>query len=66
VAGYWLFQAKSMDEAVEWVKRCPNPFDEDSEIEIRQVFEADDFGEALTPELRAQEERQRAQMAARK
>jgi hypothetical protein len=58
VAGFWLWQVKSIDEAVEWVKRCPEPMPgEESEIEIRPVFEADDFGEALTPELRAQEER---------
>ena|SRR5947209_5478926 len=57
VAGYWLWQVKSKEEAIEWVKRCPNPMSTDSEIEIRQVFEAADFGEALTPELRAQEER---------
>src|SRR5262249_8880647 len=57
IAGFWLIQAKSMDEAIEWVKRCPNPMESDSEIEIRQVFEADDFGAALTPELRAQEAR---------
>ncbi|CAG9172481.1 YciI family protein [Cupriavidus pinatubonensis] len=60
IAGFWLWQVKSMDEAVEWVRRCPNPMDGDSEIEIRQVFEADDFGEAFTPELREQEERLRA------
>ena len=59
IAGYWLIQAKSMDEAIEWVKRCPNPHDGESEIEIRQVFEADDFGEEFTPELREQEERLR-------
>lgn len=51
VAGYWLWQVKSMQEAIEWVKRCPNPMDEDSDIEIRPVFEPEDFGEALTPEL---------------
>lgn len=60
IAGYWLWQVESMDEAIEWVKRCPNPMEEDSEIEIRRVFEADDFGEAFTPELREQEERLRA------
>ena len=64
VAGFWLIQVKSKEEAIEWMKRCPNPMDGDSEIEIRQVFEADDFGDALTPELREQEERQRAQSAA--
>jgi hypothetical protein len=58
VAGFWLFQVKSLDEAIQWVKRCPNPFpDGESEIEIRQVFEADDFGAEFTPELRAQEEK---------
>jgi hypothetical protein len=58
IAGYWLFQVKSKEEAIEWVKRAPNPFPgTESEIEIRQVFEADDFGPALTPELRQQEER---------
>ena len=61
IAGYWLLQVRSFDEAVEWIKRCPNPNDEPGEIEIRQVFEADDFGEELTPELREQEERTRAQ-----
>jgi hypothetical protein len=66
VAGYWLFQAKSMDEAVEWVKRCPNPSDEEAEIEIRQVFEAEDFGAELTPELRKQEEDLRARVSSRK
>ena len=62
IAGFWLWQVKSMDEAVEWVKRCPNPMNEDSTIEIRQVFEAEDFGELLTPELREQEDRLRAQL----
>jgi hypothetical protein len=62
VAGFWIFQCKSMDEAVEWVKRAPNPFPgTESEIEIRQVFEADDFGAEFTPELREQEDRIRAQ-----
>lgn len=56
IAGYWLWQTKSLDEAVEWAKRCPNPFDGESELEIRQVFEAEDFGEEFTPELRKQEE----------
>ena len=65
VAGFWLWQVRSMEEAVEWVKRCPNPMEGSSEIEIRQVFEAEDFGEALTPELREQEERLRAQAAGR-
>jgi hypothetical protein len=63
VAGFWLFQVKSKDEAIEWVKRCPNPTGTEAEIEIRQVFEASDFGPALTPELREQEERLRAQAA---
>ncbi len=65
IAGYWLFQTKSLDEAIEWVKRCPNPMLTDSEIEIRRVFEADDFGPEFTPELREQEERLRAQIAER-
>jgi hypothetical protein len=62
VAGYWLWQVRSMDEAIEWVKRCPNPMEGDSEIEIRPVFEAEDFGAEFTPELRAQEERLREQV----
>jgi len=63
IAGFWLWQCKSMEEAIEWVKRCPNPFpDIDSDIEIRQVFEVEDFGAEFTPELRAQEERLRAQI----
>ncbi|MFD2083440.1 Uncharacterized conserved protein [Actinopolymorpha cephalotaxi] len=65
VAGYWLWQVRSMDEAVEWVKRCPNPMLGDSEIEIRPVFEADDFGEAYTPEARERAERLRAQTSQR-
>jgi hypothetical protein len=65
IAGYWLFQVKSLEEAIEWVKRSPNPFPKgESEIEIRQVFETDDFGEEFTPELRAQEERIIKQAAA--
>jgi hypothetical protein len=64
IAGFWLIQVKSKEEAIEWVKRCPNPLDGEAEIEIRQVFEADDFGEAFTPELREQEERLRQQGAA--
>src|SRR3954453_4634240 len=60
VAGYWIFEVKSLEEAIEWVKRCPNPMPEESEIEIRQIFEADDFGEAYTPELRERDERLRA------
>jgi hypothetical protein len=67
IAGFWLWQVRSMDEAIEWAKRCPNPFEEgESEIEIRQVFEADDFGAEFTPELREQEERLRKQMSAKK
>ena len=65
IAGFWLWQVKSKEEAIEWVKRCPNPMPGDSEIEIRQVFEADDFGAEFTPELREQEERLRAQAAAK-
>ncbi|MGH8636810.1 MAG: YciI family protein [Burkholderiales bacterium] len=65
IAGFWLFQVKSLEEAIEWVKRSPNPFPgTESEIEIRQVFESEDFGAEFTPELREQEDRQRAQMAA--
>ena len=63
IAGFWLIQVASKEEAIEWVKRCPNPMPGESEIEIRQVFEADDFGDALTPELREQEERLRGQAA---
>jgi hypothetical protein len=63
IAGFWLWQVKSMEEAIEWVRRCPDPMPgEESVIEIRPVFEADDFGKELTPELRAQEERLRAEM----
>jgi hypothetical protein len=61
LAGFWLWQVKSKEEAIEWVKRCPNPHKEDGEIEIRQVFEAEDFGAEFTPELREREERLRAQ-----
>lgn len=61
VAGYWLWKVKSMDEAVAWLKRCPNPHDDVTEVEIRPVFEAEDFGEAFTPELREQEDRIAAQ-----
>jgi hypothetical protein len=61
VAGFWLLQARDMDEAVAWMRRCPKPHQEDCEIEIRQVFEASDFGDALTPELRAQEDKLREQ-----
>jgi hypothetical protein len=63
IAGFWLWQVKSKDEAIEWVKRCPNPHNGEGEIEIRQVFEAEDFGPEFTPELREQEERLRAQVA---
>ncbi|NTX55047.1 YciI family protein [Myxococcus sp. CA039A] len=63
VAGFWLFQVKSKEEAIEWVKRCPNPMYGESEIEIRQVFEMEDFGAELTPELRAQDARLREQAA---
>jgi hypothetical protein len=63
IAGFWLWKVKSKAEAIDWLKRCPNPFPGESEIEIRQVFEAEDFGAEFTPELRAQEERLRAQMA---
>ena len=66
VAGFWLWEVKDMDEAVAWVKRCPNPMPgQEAEIEIRQVFEAEDFGPELTPEIRQQEERVRAQVAAK-
>ena len=65
IAGFWMFQVASLEEAVEWVKRCPNPFDGESEIEIRQVFEAEDFGEEFTPELREREERLRAELEKR-
>jgi hypothetical protein len=66
VAGFWLIQAKSLAEAIDWAKRCPNPMAGQSEIEIRQVFEAEDFGAALTPELKQQEERLRAQSGAKR
>jgi hypothetical protein len=66
VAGFWLWQVKSKEEAIEWLKRCPNPMPGESEIELRQVFEADDFGAALAPELRAQEERLRKASARKK
>ena len=65
IAGFWLWQVRSIEEAVEWVKRCPNPMLTDSEIEIRPVFETEDFGAELTPELREREERMREQIAAR-
>ncbi len=66
IAGFWLWQVRSMEEAVEWVKRCPNPHPGESEIEIRQVFEAEDFGAELTPELREQDERVRQQLEKQK
>lgn len=66
IAGFWLWQVKSKAEAIEWVKRCPNPMPGESEIEIRQVFEAEDFGAEFTPELREQEERLRAEVAKKK
>jgi len=66
IAGFWLWQVRSLEEAIEWVKRCPNPHEGESEIEIRQVFEAEDFGAEFTPELREKEERLRAQVAAKK
>jgi hypothetical protein len=62
IAGFWLWKVKSKEEAIEWVKRCPNPLQGESEIEIRQVFEAEDFGPEFTPELREQEDRLRAEM----
>ncbi len=64
IAGFWLLQVKSKEEAIEWIKRCPNPMEGESEIELRQVFEAEDFGAEFTPELREQEQRLRAQTAA--
>jgi hypothetical protein len=66
IAGYWLWQVRSMEEAVEWVKRCPNPHEGESEIEIRQVFELEDFGAELTPELRKQEQNMREKIAGKK
>ncbi|MCU1741088.1 MULTISPECIES: YciI family protein [Pseudomonas] len=63
IAGFWIFNVQSLQEAIDWVKRCPNPMVSDSEIEIRQVFEAEDFGENFTPELREQEEHLRAKMS---
>ncbi len=65
IAGFWLWQARSMEEAIEWVKRIPNPTGDEGEVEIRQVFEADDFGPELSPELRKQQERLRSQVASR-
>jgi hypothetical protein len=66
VAGFWMWQVKSLDEAIEWVKRCPNPMSGDSDIEIRPVFEAADFGDELTPELKEKEQRLRDELAAKK
>lgn len=66
IGGFWIWKVKSMDEALEWVKRCPNPHQSDSEIEIRQIFETEDFGDALTPEMREQEDRMRVQLSAKK
>jgi hypothetical protein len=66
IAGFWILQVKSKQEAIDWVKRCPNPLEGESEIEIRQIFEAEDFGAEFTPELREQEERLRAQIATKK
>ena len=66
VAGFWMFKVKSLDEAIEWVKRCPNPMEGESEIEIRPVFEAEDFGAGLTPELREAEARMRAELDKRR
>jgi hypothetical protein len=66
IAGYWIWQVRSMEEAVEWLKRCPNSHNEDTEVEIRQVFEAADFGENFTPELREQEQKLAKQIAGKK
>jgi hypothetical protein len=66
ICGFWMFQVKSKEEAIEWVKRCPNPVEGETEIEIRQVFEAEDFGVQLTPELREAEQRLRDQIAGKK
>lgn len=66
VAGFWLWQVRSMDEAIEWVRRCPNPMATESEIEIRPLFELEDFGDAATPEVREREQRLREQTAARR
>jgi hypothetical protein len=66
IAGFWLLQAKSKADVIEWIKRCPNPMAGESEIEIRQVFEAEDLGEGFTPELREKEERMRAQVTAKR
>lgn len=66
IAGFWIWKVKSMDEAIAWVKRCPNPMPGETEVEIRRIFETEDFGAELTPELRAQEDRLRAETAAKK
>jgi hypothetical protein len=66
IAGFWIWQVRSMEEAVEWLKRCPNPHCEDSEVEIRPVYEAADFGENLTPEARERDQRLREQIAGKK
>jgi hypothetical protein len=66
ICGFWIWQVKSKEEAIEWVKRCPNPHNEDTEVEIRQVFEAEDFGAEFTPDLREQEDRLRKQIADKK
>lgn len=66
IAGFWIWKVKSLDEAIAWVKRCPNPMPGESEVEIRRVFETEDFGAELTPELRAQQERLRAETTAKK
>ncbi len=66
IAGFWIWKVKSLEEAIAWVKRCPNPMAGETEVEIRRIFEAEDFGAELTPELREQEERLRAQAAAKR
>jgi hypothetical protein len=66
IAGFWIWKVKSLDEAIEWVKRCPNPMPGETEVEIRRIFETEDFGDVLTPELRAQEERLRAETSGNK
>ena len=66
IAGFWIWKVKSLEEAIEWVKRCPNPMTGETEVEIRRIFEAEDFGAEFTPELRAQEERLRAESAAKR
>jgi hypothetical protein len=66
IAGFWIWQVKSKEEAIEWVKRCPNPHNEETDVEIRQIFEAEDFGAEFTPELREQEDRLRADIAKQK